>query len=88
EEMLRKTWGFDGVVMTDWGGIVHRDIALNHGCDLEMPGMNNYGIKCFWWDNNLYISNGENFGIFNRKGLSWYDQELADTLVKMTTPEE
>ena len=45
EEMLRKTWGFDGVVMTDWGGIVHRDIALNHGCDLEMPGMNDYGIK-------------------------------------------
>ena len=45
EEMLRKSWGFDGVVMTDWGGIVRRDIALNHGCDLEMPGMNDFNIK-------------------------------------------
>ena len=45
EETLRKSWGFDGVVMTDWGGIVHRDIALNHGCDLEMPGMNDHNIK-------------------------------------------
>ena len=45
EDTLRQSWGFDGVVMTDWGAIVHRDIALNNGCDLEMPGMNDYSIK-------------------------------------------
>ena len=48
EEVLRKSWGFDGVVMTDWGGMVHRDIALNHGCDLEMPGMIDYNIKLIY----------------------------------------
>ena len=45
EDELRHSWGFDGVVMTDWGGMVHRDIALNHGCDLEMPGMVDHNIK-------------------------------------------
>ena len=34
--------------MTDWGGIVHRDEALNNGCDLEMPGMNDYNIKLIY----------------------------------------
>ena len=39
EDELRAKWGFDGLVMTDWGGMVHRDISLNNGGDLEMPGM-------------------------------------------------
>ena len=48
EDVLRNSWGFDGIVMTDWGGMVHRDIALNNGCDLEMPGMNDYNIKVIY----------------------------------------
>lgn len=48
EDVLRDSWGFNGVVMTDWGGIVHRDVALKNGCDLEMPGMNNYNIKLLY----------------------------------------
>ena len=48
EEKLRNSWGFSGLVMTDWGGIVHRDIALENGCDLEMPGMNDYNIKVLY----------------------------------------
>ena len=48
EDMLRKSWGFDGITMTDWGGIVHRDIALNNGCDLEMPGVDTYGAKLIY----------------------------------------
>ena len=48
EDVLRNSWGFDGVVMTDWGGIVHRDVALKNGCDLEMPGMNDFNIKVIY----------------------------------------
>ncbi|CAE6460319.1 unnamed protein product [Rhizoctonia solani] len=37
-DILRKEWGFDGLVMSDWYGTYSVDIALNAGLDLEMPG--------------------------------------------------
>ncbi len=35
--ILRKEWGFDGVVVTDWGSSVNRVPGLKCGTDLEMP---------------------------------------------------
>ena len=35
-EVLKKQWGFDGIVMSDWGG-VHKTEAVQMGNDLEMP---------------------------------------------------
>lgn len=47
-----------------------------------------YNIKCFWWDNNIYNTSGEKFGIFDRRNLKWYDQALADKIIELTKPAE
>ena len=35
--ILRDEWGFDGLVMSDWGAVNERDDGLESGLDLEMP---------------------------------------------------
>lgn len=39
-DILREEWGFDGVVVSDWGAVVNRVAALNAGLDIEMPPSN------------------------------------------------
>ncbi|WP_327330245.1 glycoside hydrolase family 3 C-terminal domain-containing protein [Streptomyces sp. NBC_01208] len=36
--VLRDEWGFDGVVVSDWGAVQDRVKAVAAGLDLEMPG--------------------------------------------------
>jgi beta-glucosidase len=35
-DVLKKDWGFNGLVMSDWGG-VHETLAVQAGNELEMP---------------------------------------------------
>ncbi len=37
-ELLRDEWGFDGLVMSDWGATHHATRPIEAGMDLEMPG--------------------------------------------------
>ncbi len=42
-EVLRDDWGFDGVVVSDWGAVNDRVLGLNNGNDLEMPSSSGSG---------------------------------------------
>ena len=37
QQVLRKEWGFDGLIVTDWGASVDRVDGVKAGTDLEMP---------------------------------------------------
>lgn len=37
-QILKEEWGFEGVVVSDWGAVHDRVQALQAGLDLEMPG--------------------------------------------------
>ena len=36
-EILRRDWGFDGAVVTDWGGSNDHALGVKNGSTLEMP---------------------------------------------------
>ncbi|KQP01988.1 beta-glucosidase [Leifsonia sp. Leaf264] len=42
-QLLRDEWGYDGLVVSDWGAIKDRVEALMAGLDLEMPGTGDEG---------------------------------------------
>ncbi len=37
-DILKEEWGFEGLVVSDWGAVHNRVTALVNGLDLEMPG--------------------------------------------------
>lgn len=44
-DILREEWEFDGLVITDWGGMNNRILAFEAGNDLMMPGGSDYMEK-------------------------------------------
>lgn len=45
EKVLRDEWGFDGLIVTDWGASVDRVAGLECGTDLEMPSSGTLNTK-------------------------------------------
>ena len=44
-DILRAEWGFEGMVVTDWGAMNDRIEGFRAGCDLNMPGGSAYMFK-------------------------------------------
>ena len=44
-DLLRTEWGFDGMVVTDWGAMNDCIEGFRAGCDLNMPGGSDYMEK-------------------------------------------
>ncbi|KZO96460.1 glycoside hydrolase family 3 protein [Calocera viscosa TUFC12733] len=38
DDILRKEWGWDGLVMSDWTGVYSVEQSIKAGLDVEMPG--------------------------------------------------
>ena len=45
KETLRRNWGHQGLVVTDWGALNRKVAAMEAGLDLEMPGTDNGNDK-------------------------------------------
>ncbi|MCH5324944.1 MAG: glycoside hydrolase family 5 protein [Eubacterium sp.] len=52
-----------------------------HWVKYYITKMNEIGVPCVWWDNNANSGSGELFGLFNRRTLEWYSQDVADALI-------
>ena len=44
-EVLRNEWGFQGLVVSDWGAVNRRDAGVAAGLDLEMPSSGGAGTR-------------------------------------------
>jgi beta-glucosidase len=42
-EVLKEEWGFEGLVVSDWGAVNERDLGLAAGLELEMPSTGGIG---------------------------------------------
>lgn len=44
-DILKKEWGFEGLVVSDWGAVHDRVASLKGGLDLEMPGPQDHRVR-------------------------------------------
>lgn len=80
-EMLKDQWGFDGVVVSDWGACHATAESVEGGLDLEMPGPG------FYYDPMLLADQVENYQLDER----WIDDAARRVLrlvLRTTAPKE
>lgn len=75
-DILRKEWGFDGYVVSDWGAVNDRVQALKAGLDLEMPSSN--GI------NDQLIVNAVQSGELEETVLDQACERILDIIFRYT----
>jgi beta-glucosidase len=44
-DILKNKWGFEGLVVSDWGAVHDRVASLKGGLDLEMPGPQDHRVQ-------------------------------------------
>ncbi|MCR5541960.1 MAG: glycoside hydrolase family 3 C-terminal domain-containing protein [Ruminococcus sp.] len=82
-EVLRNDWGYDGLVMSDWGAVDDRVAGIKAGLDLEMPA--SFG------KNDKLIVDAVNSGKLSMKALDKCVErvlKLVDKAEESRTPTE
>ncbi len=97
-EWNRNTWDIDSLMKRLDDIFISQDIpviigefgAMNKDNESErtewvsyyVDQANEIGIPCIWWDNGAFTGSGENFGLLNRRDLTWPYQDLLEALTR------
>lgn len=79
KDLLKGQWGFDGVVISDWGGCHDTDQAVNNGLDMEFgtwtDGLHKGAGNAY---DNYYLANAYRDGILSGR----YSMKTLDDKVR------
>lgn len=76
DDVLRGDWGFEGIVMTDWGAMNRREKALVAGLELEMPASNG--------ENDRVIVQAVKSGLLDESVLDKAVERLLEWVLRCT----
>lgn len=79
-DILRKEWGFDGIVITDWGGSNDHVKGIAAGSNLEMPACG--------YDSAREVIEAIQEGILTEQDLNERVGELLDAVMELTKEKE
>lgn len=75
QDILRDEWGFDGFVVSDWGGSNDHVLGVKNGSNLEMPSTGKHGAK--------EIIDAVNSGILTQEELDTRLDELLSVVFEL-----
>src|SRR5579864_1724401 len=93
DEILKKDWGFEGILMSDWGATHDGVAAANGGLDLEMPSplfMNRDALLPALKDGRISIETiDDKVRRILRKAIEFgfFDRQQADTSIALYSQE-
>lgn len=73
-DILRREWGFDGLVVSDWGGMDDRAAAVRAGNDLEMPGVTR--------ENDMYVARSVRSGALEEEYVDAAARRVTELILK------